>query len=352
MHSFSTRVINARKIWIRSTCIALALLAVQYANGSTTGSQCRYMNYGTLAIKFRNFSPTIEGRINGSPSAMLIDTGSVYTALTRKETERLGLRLSPVKSINLAGIGGESSIYEVQVDEMSIGGVKWDRANRVVIGDIGDEFPYGALIGADFLFYRDVELFLANREIRFFKSDGCADAFLAYWSGDASDVSLEKMSSGDHRQVVTVEINGQKMRALIDSGAQTSAIDLAAAARLGITPRSDGVIELPGNIGIGKRKIKSWLAPFKSFSIGNETISNPKISIIDLYGAAHADSERSESIIWKDDETEMILGADFLRAHRVLFAVSQHRLYFSYLGGNVFDLTSSMDDDKTGNPTQ
>jgi len=32
----------------------------------------------------------------------------------------------------------------------------------------------------------------------------------------------------------------------------------------------------------------------------------------------------------------MILGADFLRAHHVLFAHSQGQFYFSYLGGKVF----------------
>jgi len=38
----------------------------------------------------------------------------------------------------------------------------------------------------------------------------------------------------------------------------------------------------------------------------------------------------------RDLETDMILGADFLRAHHVLFAVSQQKLYFSYAGGRVF----------------
>jgi hypothetical protein len=32
----------------------------------------------------------------------------------------------------------------------------------------------------------------------------------------------------------------------------------------------------------------------------------------------------------------MLLGADFLRAHRTLVAHSQHRLYFTYVGGPVF----------------
>jgi hypothetical protein len=33
---------------------------------------------------------------------------------------------------------------------------------------------------------------------------------------------------------------------------------------------------------------------------------------------------------------DMLLGADFLRSHRVLLAMSQRRLYFSYVGGRVF----------------
>ena len=32
----------------------------------------------------------------------------------------------------------------------------------------------------------------------------------------------------------------------------------------------------------------------------------------------------------------MLLGADFLRAHRVLIAHSQRKIYFTYAGGTVF----------------
>jgi hypothetical protein len=35
----------------------------------------------------------------------------------------------------------------------------------------------------------------------------------------------------------------------------------------------------------------------------------------------------------------MLLGADFLRAHRVLVAHSQRKLYFTYTGGPVFQPT-------------
>jgi hypothetical protein len=38
----------------------------------------------------------------------------------------------------------------------------------------------------------------------------------------------------------------------------------------------------------------------------------------------------------RDEAFDMILGADFLRSHRVLFAMSQDKLYLTYLGGDVF----------------
>ncbi|WP_426174351.1 hypothetical protein [Massilia sp. TWR1-2-2] len=33
---------------------------------------------------------------------------------------------------------------------------------------------------------------------------------------------------------------------------------------------------------------------------------------------------------------DMLIGADFLRAHRALISMSQRRVYVSYLGGEVF----------------
>lgn len=38
----------------------------------------------------------------------------------------------------------------------------------------------------------------------------------------------------------------------------------------------------------------------------------------------------------------MIIGDDFLTAHRVLLSVEQKRFYFSYLGGRVFDVEPSV----------
>jgi hypothetical protein len=62
--------------------------------------------------------------------------------------------------------------------------------------------------------------------------------------------------------------------------------------------------------------------------------------IADIFGSAR-DEMRGRARDALDDQPEMILGADFLQSHRVLFANSQRRLYFSYTGGPIFLATPS-----------
>ena len=57
---------------------------------------------------------------------------------------------------------------------------------------------------------------------------------------------------------------------------------------------------------------------------------------MDMWGAVRADSNNWATAEMIADQPEMLLGADFLRSHRVLFAASQRRFYFSYIGGAVF----------------
>ena len=111
--------------------------------------------------------------------------------------------------------------------------------------------------------------------------------------------------------------------------------DLAAAARAGITPRTAGVVAMLSLGGLGTHRAASSIAPVDSFVIGNEVIRNTSIVISDLWGPALADSNNMRTAEFRREQPEMYLGAEFLQAHRVLIALSQGRLYFTYLGGNV-----------------
>jgi len=313
-------------------------------------TRCRYAIAATLPISAFVPQAVVEGTVNGTPTRMLLDTGAVRTLFTRAQVEKMGLPLRH-SSRTAMGVGGESNQYLTRIDEMSIGSIHGNRLTPGVIWDLKGNTPFGVVVGADFLFQSDLEIALAARQLRFLRPSGCEDAFVAYWDSNASVVDLNIPPAPDRRPLFTVEVNGQKMRAIIDSGAYRSVIDLAAAKRAGLTPESREVVPSRAIMGVGRHESASWVAPFDSFAIGNEIIKNVRIAIADLWAAALADSNNIRTAEFLNEQPEMLLGADFLRAHRVLFALGQRRLYFSYVGGNVFevepDVTQSVEPAKT-----
>jgi tetratricopeptide (TPR) repeat protein len=76
--------------------------------------------------------------------------------------------------------------------------------------------------------------------------------------------------------------------------------------------------------GLGERTYQSWIVPIDSFSVGTETIQHSEMLVMD------GDLG--------DGSTDMILGVDFMLAHHMYIANSQHKLYFTYNGGRVFSL--------------
>jgi tetratricopeptide (TPR) repeat protein len=133
----------------------------------------------------------------------------------------------------------------------------------------------------------------------------------------------------------TALINGEKIRVIFDTGAPTSLLSLKAAERAGVKPGSQGVVDAGYGGGIGRNRIRTYVGPFSSFKIGDEEILNTRLRFAD-FGV---------------DDADMLIGADFFLSHRIYVAGSQHKVYFTYNGGPVFDLTSrsgNPEDDKAG----
>jgi tetratricopeptide (TPR) repeat protein len=122
-------------------------------------------------------------------------------------------------------------------------------------------------------------------------------------------------------------VNGQKIRVMFDTGAYTSVLSRKAAARAGINLDSPGVVEAGYGSGIGRGTVKTYLATASSFKIGDgEEIKNARLRI-------------SESDL---PEGDMLLGSDFFVSHHIFVSNSQHKLYVTYNGGPVFNLTKTI----------
>ena len=206
------------------------------------------------------------------------------------------------------------------------------------MGATSDSKSQDGVIGVDFLFQDDLEVDFANKVIKFFKPLNCKTTTLSYWSDSAQTVELQKMSSSDFRDTVIVEINGKKLKALIDTGATYSVLSFQGAQKLGVTTHSEGVTPAGEAAGFGDgAKINLWQKIFDEFTIGSETIVNPVLNISDLWGAL--DKANNGGYIDGNDP-ELLLGADFFAAHHILFSHHQNRFYFSFNGGKLFNSTA------------
>jgi hypothetical protein len=125
---------------------------------------------------------------------------------------------------------------------------------------------------------------------------------------------------------------------LLDSGAFSTVVTKSQAAALGVTPESAGVTAGGCSFGLGQKTVEFWLGTFESLRIGDELIRNPRIRFADTWKFS---TYKSGGLISQRlAAPDMLLGADFLRSHRVLIAHSQRKMYFTYAGGTVFEVQS------------
>ncbi len=308
----------------------LAVAALLLATAVAAQAQCKFKRIATIPIEWHHDRLTLDGSINNTPLRMTVDTGSMQTVLAGEMSERL--KLTPVHINNFqVGVGGRSEESMVRLDEFSLGRIQWTHMKAVVAWQ-AEGMP-DVLVGAPLLFGRDVEL--DDKAISYYSAEGCDDAPLGYWADGVPWLRMESASADDQRVFVTVNVNGTPVRALVDSGAPSSVLDAAVARKLGFHPE-DPALVVGSMGGIGEHKNPVSVLTLDSVAIGPEIVHKARIRVADMWASVKADTRPSERGDFLDQAEGMVLGADFIRAHRLLFATSQRRLYFSYLGGEVF----------------
>jgi tetratricopeptide (TPR) repeat protein len=306
--------------------IAAALLAVLLAVGSARAG-CELQTVAELPVAMHGLRATVTAKINGQDAVFGVDSGAFFSSINRVSVAQYGLKLGPAPfGLNVRGIGGAAAqVDATNVQDFLFGGRLYHRVDFIVLGD--NLVSEGAgLIGQNVLGGVDVEYDLADGAIRLFKPNGCGfDAGLAYWAGAQpfSVIDIEPPQGPTLQTVGWATLNGVRIRVGFDTGAPRSLISRQAASRAGVRPGDPGVVVAGEVAGVGERSyLQVWQGVFASFKIGDEEIRNQKLRFGDL-GL---------------DNLDMLLGADFFLSHRVLVSNSQHKLYFTYNGGPVFNL--------------
>ncbi len=274
-------------------------------------------------------TPSVHAKINGRDALFIADSGAFYNSLTPTAAAEFNLHQLPATGQDyIEAVGGPARVFVTRVDTFTIFDIPVPNVAFMVVGN---DLPGGAagLLGQNIFHIGDVEYDLANGIIRIFRPQNCLGTALAYWSVSAkqpySVIDIELSTPHAPHTKSVAYLNGQKIKVMFDTGASRSLLTRDAAKRAGITPESPGVLAAGNVFGLGRSMVKTWIAPFASFKIGDEEVRNARLRF--------ADTELLE--------TDMLIGADFFLSHRIYVASSQKRLYFTYNGGPVFNLDTA-----------
>ena len=323
----------------RTILVALATLGVAAAAGSVEAANCKLAQVATWPVRLERNRLLVEGAINRQKVSVLLDTGSMRTLIFRAAAVHLGLPISGATNARMFGVGGETKVDVAQVEEFMVGQAVQKELRILVAGERDPGDDVSVLLGEDFFQAFDVEFDLAHNAVRLFQPKDCDGVSLAYWArAGASETAFERLDVNRPEIILTVRINDQPVTAKLDSGASNSVLDKDDARRIGVTPETPGVVAAGQSTGLGKNAVDLWIGPFQSFAIDNEMIRDTHILFSDIYKdvtyRATGSNVAHKVQVWH----AMLLGADFLRSHRVLVAHSQRKVYFTYEGGPVFQL--------------
>ena len=321
-----TRKLSSTGSLISAVAFALLGFATSQVSAAT---KCNLAKVVEFPITMSGLRPTIAAKINDVDAQFALDSGAFFSMISSATADQFNLPRKPAPfGLKVQGVGGTTDTSIATVKVFTIAGIPMQHVEFLVGGSESGGGIVGFL-GQNFLIKWDVEYDLAKGVVRLFKADDCQHALLAYWASPEQSLAMMDISRTTllrPHTTGTAYLNGAKITVVFDTGAWTSVLSLKAAARAGITPDTAGVLDAGYVSGIGRNTVKTYIAAFSSFKIGDgEEIKHTRLRFADI----------------NLDEGDMLLGADFFLSHHIYVANSQHRVYFTYNGGAVFNLAAS-----------
>ena len=315
----STARAPAPRIAVLLAGLALAAAAV--------AAPCELARLVEMPVTMSGSGALVAAKINGREARLLVHSGSAWSMLTAAAAEDLNLTLRPAPhGITVSSRGVRLAVKLTTVDQLVLGNVSLGHTDFFVgISEPGN----GAVgtLGLNVLRLGDVEYDYANGMVRLLRATDCRNDVLAYWA-KSQPYSVIDIDAPTPLQPFTrgaAFVNGTKVRVVFDSGAHASILSRRVAEQVGVHPGGPDVVE--GSVwgAVGRPAVRTWIGPFASFRIGDEEVKNTRLRFGEV---ALADAD-------------LQLGADFFLSHRIYVANSQHKLYFTYNGGPVFNLSTA-----------
>jgi clan AA aspartic protease (TIGR02281 family) len=257
----------------------------------------------------RNFL-LVPVSLDGRKVLMVVDTGAEATTLTPEAATSLGLASAPSDTV-VVGASGRLRAGSLRLRRMELGGIE----RRGVAVDVG-AMPLLAiagrkvagLLGIDALGGYDIEIDLPHHLLRLYSAPPCP-GFVPPGFRAGEGHALRRAGGG--LITLSVRVDGQAVRALLDTGARSTLVTRRVAAGLGVTDDDLSRDPLVTGRGIGTGSVAFRRHRFDEVRVGDIAVRDMQVNVAALPFAG----------------IDMLLGADWLAGRRVWISPAGGRLY-------------------------
>src|SRR6202047_2517355 len=238
------------KAWA-SVAILTTALASTPAYAADGVGVCGTIRLAETAVALLDNQPIVKVFANSATVLLLLDTGPEATVLTPSAAQRIGAQQARVMGRQMHGITGDIPASELELRSFTIGGVEVPRKRvRVAPIEIVNALsgPLDGVLGADTLSSFDIDLDLPGRRMTLYREQSCAIASPA-WARPYARIAAGRSPS--NRLYFPVQLDGRRISALFDTGAQFSVLSTRTALALCV---SEGVLARPCSDGARCRR--------------------------------------------------------------------------------------------------
>ena len=270
--------------------------------------------------------------INGIPQKLVLDTGGGITSLSRQAVKALGLAEESSR-LKLYDLYGNVSNSQVTVKTFDMGNARGENLKIQVspMQNLETEVGANGLLSTDLFLQYDIDLDFAAKRLNYFSQDHC-ESKVSYWE-ERPVVAVPVVLSNGHINI-PITIDGKQLRAVIDTGAGNSAMNVEVAiGTFGIKPGSEDAPLV--DTSKSDPLLKEYSHKFGTLSFEGITVANPHISIItDRMGASELKSSLrgTTSDPYNSRVGVVIVGMDVLQHLHLYMAYKEKTLYISPAG--------------------
>jgi predicted aspartyl protease len=288
---------------------AMCLCAI--GSAAAEPAKCTLLQAATLNMTFDSLGRvTVPMTLNGREQTMLVDTGGYVSSIMAQTAQALDLKLKSMAGMKVVMFNGDTIAHYATVDILKLGNMEARRRDFLVFPENQSINGVDGTIAPDLLSAYDVEFDFANAKFNLYSHDHCSGQ-VVYWTQEpAAKVPLTIDSAG--HIMAAVQLDGEPIRAAIDTGAWRTTLELEQAQRV-FGKKLDSDLKLdPAEPGF-------YTYPFKSLTLEGLAVANPDVALV-----SKADAKMFS---WRYDGPRLILGMGIVRRLHLYVAYRERMLY-------------------------